>query len=383
MRERLGVLQTVTKEKSGTASTAIPASRATTAHAALSVSGVHVSYGGYAALRGVDLDVARGEFVALLGPSGCGKTSLLRTIAGFVQPQRGAVKLDGRDVAGLPPRLRNIGIVFQSYALFPHMTVLQNVMFGLDCQKVPRQEALARAHDVLELVNLKPLADRRPKQLSGGQQQRVALARAVVIRPDLLLLDEPLGALDKQLRVQMQTELKSLQRRLGVTAVFVTHDQEEAMSMADRIVVLREGAIAQVDTPETLFAAPSSAWVCEFVGAGNLLRGPLLPLGNGLMRLELASGSFVDVAGVDGAASQANGIVVQLPFDKVSVQPDEEAGLSVTGRRFLGSVLELQIASAAGTVCAHIPPADGAAFPVGARVRVGANAAYCRLLPDR
>ena len=225
---------------------------------------------GFAALKGIDLAVAKGEFVALLGPSGCGKTSLLRTIAGFVQPQRGAVRLNGRDVAGLPPRQRNIGIVFQSYALFPHMTVLQNVLFGLECRRVRKAAAASRAAQALELVGLTTFADRRPKQLSGGQQQRVALARAIVIEPDLLLLDEPLGALDKQLRVQMQTELKALQRRLGVTAVFVTHDQEEAMSMADRIVVMRDGTIAQTAAPETLFASPNSAWVCEFVGAGNL-----------------------------------------------------------------------------------------------------------------
>ena len=166
---------------------------------ALSVSGVHLHYGGVTALDGVHLDVARGEFVALLGPSGCGKTSLLRTIAGFVQPQRGAVRLHGRDVAGLPPRSRNIGIVFQSYALFPHMTVRDNVQFGLQCRKVGKAEAAERTARTLDLVGLAALADRRPKQLSGGQQQRVALARAIVIEPDLLLLDEPLGALDKQL----------------------------------------------------------------------------------------------------------------------------------------------------------------------------------------
>ena len=219
----------------------------TPATPSLAVAGVHVRYGGVAALNGVDLDVARGEFVALLGPSGCGKTSLLRVVAGFVHPDQGAVRLNGRDVAGLPPRSRNIGIVFQSYALFPHMSVLDNVLFGLQSRKVPPAAAAARARDALDLVGLAAFAGRRPKQLSGGQQQRVALARAIVIEPDLLLLDEPLGALDKQLRVQMQTELKSLQRRLGVTAVFVTHDQEEAMSMADRIVVMRDGAIAQTD----------------------------------------------------------------------------------------------------------------------------------------
>jgi ABC-type Fe3+/spermidine/putrescine transport system ATPase subunit len=345
---------------------------------ALSISGVHLNYGGVAALGGVDLDVARGEFVALLGPSGCGKTSLLRTVAGFVQPQLGAVRLHGREVSGLPPRKRNIGIVFQSYALFPHMSVLDNVLFGLECRKIGKAEAAERARRTLDLVGLAAMADRRPKQLSGGQQQRVALARAIVIEPDLLLLDEPLGALDKQLRVQMQTELKSLQRRLGVTAVFVTHDQEEAMSMADRIVVMRDGKVVQVDTPERLFGAPNSAWVCEFVGGGNLLRGELVPCGDGWLRLDVGSGSSLRVA------QGTPGNVVQVPFDKVRLIPSaSDTGLPVTGRRFLGSMVELHLQSAAGTVLAHVPPNEAAAFPLGARAHISADPADCRVLPDR
>jgi len=310
--------------------------------------------------------------VALLGPSGCGKTSLLRTIAGFVQPQRGAVRLHGRDVAGLPARSRNIGIVFQSYALFPHMTVLDNVLFGLECRKVPRAAAGVRAQQALALVGLVALAGRRPRELSGGQQQRVALARALVIEPDLLLLDEPLGALDKQLRVQMQTELKALQRRLGVTAVFVTHDQEEAMSMADRIVVMRDGQVAQVATPEVLFATPCSAWVCEFVGSGNLLRGMLTRGSGGLLRMEVAPGSVFEVA-------EAPGGVMQVPFGKVRLREAAD-GLVVTGRRFLGAVVEVQLAAPCGVVCAHLPPGDAAAFPVGARAHVGADPGDCRML---
>ena len=345
----------------------------------LDVVGAHLRYGGIAALRGVGLQVARGEFVALLGPSGCGKTSLLRVVAGFVQPDQGTVRLNGQDVAGLPPRRRNIGIVFQSYALFPHMTVLGNVLFGLECRKVAKPAAIARAQDALELVGLAALADRRPRQLSGGQQQRVALARALVIEPDLLLLDEPLGALDRQLRVQMQTELKSLQRRLGVTAVFVTHDQEEAMSMADRIVVMRDGLVMQVDTPERLFSAPNSAWVCGFVGAGNLLRGALAPAGNGRLRMELAPGSIIYVQ--DAAMP---GAIVQVPFDKLRLRPSGgDAGLTVTGRRFLGSTVELQLAYAAGVACAHLTPTEAAEFPLGARAHVHADAADCRLLPDQ
>ena len=342
---------------------------------ALSVSDLHVRYGSTTALHGVSLGVARGEFVALLGPSGCGKTSLLRTVAGFVQPDQGTVRLHGRDVAGVPARHRNIGIVFQSYALFPHMTALENVLFGLECRGLRRPAALPRARAALALVGLDTLADRRPRQLSGGQQQRVALARAIVIEPDLLLLDEPLGALDKQLRVQMQTELKALQRRLGVTAVFVTHDQEEAMSMADRIVVMRAGAIAQVDTPERLFRLPASAWVCEFVGGGNLLRAPLIPAGNGRMRMEIAPGSSIEVAPGPGA-------VVQIPFDRLRLHPATDGqGLPVTGRRFLGATVAVHLDSAAGPLCAHLPPDKADPFQLGTRAHVTAAPADCRLLP--
>jgi ABC-type Fe3+/spermidine/putrescine transport system ATPase subunit len=347
----------------------------------LEVAGLHVAYGQFAALKGIDLAVRSGEFVALLGPSGCGKTSLLRTVAGFVHPQRGRVALAGRDVAGLPPRDRNIGIVFQSYALFPHMTVLENVLFGLECRKIDKAAALSRARSTIDLVGLSPLADRRPRQLSGGQQQRVALARAIVIEPQLLLLDEPLGALDKQLRVQMQTELTTLQRRLGITAVFVTHDQEEAMSMADRIVVMRDGVIEQVAAPEELFRRPNSAWVCEFVGAGNLLRGKLRPSGHGRLRLDM--GPAIDIeASHDGG--DAAGSVVQVPFNRLRLAPAAEgSGLPVVGRRFMGSVVEVRIAREHATLCAQMSMDEAAAFPIGASVRVSANISDCRLLPDR
>ncbi|MFM8680876.1 MAG: ABC transporter ATP-binding protein [Alphaproteobacteria bacterium] len=351
----------------------------TTAPATLRIEGLHLSYGNVAALAGVDLEVARSEFVALLGPSGCGKTSLLRAIAGFFTPQRGSIWLKGRDMAQVPPRQRNIGIVFQSYALFPHMTATENVRFGLECRDVPRAEAEQRTQRALELVGLGQLAGRRPRQLSGGQQQRVALARALVIEPDMLLLDEPLAALDKQLRVQMQTELKSLQKSVDVTSIFVTHDREEAMSMADRIVVMRDGRIRQVATPEQLFAAPADAWVADFIGAGNLLEGGLQPDGTGGHALTLGGGSILSAAarpGDDPAAS-----VMFVPFDRVRLSPDPAPdGPVVASRRFLGLSVELHVRYRDGVVRALMSPSAAEAFPVGARVRVAAERADCRLL---
>uniref|UniRef100_A0A9E7ZMS1 ABC transporter ATP-binding protein n=1 Tax=Bosea sp. NBC_00436 TaxID=2969620 RepID=A0A9E7ZMS1_9HYPH len=345
--------------------------------ASLDVSGINLFYGATPALKDIDLTVAQGEFVALLGPSGCGKTSLLRSIAGFVQPQQGAIRLGGRDVAGLPPRERNIGIMFQSYALFPHMTVLENVLFGLECRKVPAAEARARAETALKRVSLSAFGDRRPKQLSGGQQQRVALARAIVIEPDLLLLDEPLGALDKQLRLQMQTELKMLQKSLGVTALFVTHDQEEAMTMADRIVVMRDGVIQQVDEPETLFTRPRNAWVSDFVSAGNIIHGELREAG-GECRVEIAPGSTFTAAAGPGKAGEA---VLFVPFHAVSIAADAASPLAVSAIRLLGLAIELQIAYGEHMVRVQLPSNRTAEFPIGTRVRLGADRADCRLLP--
>ena len=340
----------------------------------LEVTGLRVSYGGVAALRGLDLAVASGEFVALLGPSGCGKTSLLRSVAGFVAPEAGTIRLDGRDMAGVPPRKRNIGLVFQSYALFPHMDVAANVRFGLDCRGIGRAAAAARVADALALVGMGALADRRPGQLSGGQQQRVALARALVVAPGLLLLDEPLGALDRQLRLTMQMELRDLQRRLGVAALFVTHDQAEAMAMADRIAVMRDGVIEQVDTPERLYAAPANAWVCAFIGAGNLLRGPLSRTATGQWRMHISPGIAFDA---DGPAPGA----MFVPTERVRLHPAPEGGgLPVTARRFLGGAVEVQVATPAGTVATVLPLAEAADYQPGRPVLMSARG--CRLLPD-
>ncbi|MGW5370131.1 ABC transporter ATP-binding protein [Streptomyces sp. NPDC004009] len=231
------------------------------------------SFGETTAVAGVDLDVRDGEFFSMLGPSGSGKTTVLRLIAGFETPTGGSVELAGQDVTGLAPFERDVHTVFQDYALFPHMTVEQNVAYGLRVRKVPKAERLVRARKALAEVRLEGYGRRRPSQLSGGQRQRVALARALVGRPRVLLLDEPLGALDLKLREQMQVELKALQREVGITFVFVTHDQEEALTMSDRIAVFDRGRIAQVGTPAEIYERPATAFVASFVGTSNLLDG--------------------------------------------------------------------------------------------------------------
>lgn len=223
------------------------------------------------ALRGVSLSIESGEFFTLLGPSGCGKTTLLRTIAGFHAPDRGSVVVDGKPLTGVPVHARNIGLVFQSYALFPHMTVFENVAFGLESRRVPKQELEARVNQVLATVRLEELGQRTPDQLSGGQQQRVGIARALVIDPAVLLMDEPLSNLDAKLRVTMRDEIRALQRASGTTTIYVTHDQEEALAVSDRIAVFNEGAVQQVGAPREVYADPHNAFVAAFVGHMNFL----------------------------------------------------------------------------------------------------------------
>ncbi|MFD9942755.1 ABC transporter ATP-binding protein [Nonomuraea sp. NPDC059023] len=238
---------------------------------AVDVRAVTKRYPGSLALDEVSLHVAAGEFMTLLGSSGSGKSTLLNVVAGFTEPTSGSVLVDGADITGVPPHRRELGMVFQHYALFPHMNVFENVAFPLRRRKVRGAELRRRVRDALEVVELGALGERRPSQLSGGQQQRVALARAIVFRPRVLLMDEPLGALDKRLREQLQLEIKRLHRELGITFVFVTHDQEEALTMSDRVALLREGRIVQVGTPQELYERPASRYVAEFLGESNLL----------------------------------------------------------------------------------------------------------------
>ncbi len=237
------------------------------------LAGVTKRYGDAVAVDDLSLTIQPGEFLSLLGPSGCGKTTTLRMIAGFEHPDEGDIRISGRSVLGLPPHRREVNTVFQAYALFPHMSVAENVAYGLQQRRVPKAEQQQRVAEALDMVQLRRFADRKPTQLSGGQQQRIALSRALINRPSVLLLDEPLAALDRQLREEMQVELKLLQGRLGTTFVFVTHDQGEALSMSDRIAVMRNGAIEQLDAPATIYSEPASAYVASFIGQQNFLHG--------------------------------------------------------------------------------------------------------------
>ena len=271
-----------------------PTAPARTVATAVGISNITKRFGDVVAVDDISLDIADGEFFAMLGPSGCGKTTTLRMIAGLEFPIQGSLTIFGQEVGTLPPNKRPVNTVFQNYALFPHLNIFDNVAFGLKMQKVGKREIGTRVGEALELVRLGNMAMRSPTQLSGGQQQRIALARALVNRPKVLLLDEPLGALDLKLREQMQGELKELQRSLGITFVFVTHDQEEALTMSDRIAVMNEGQLLQVDPPEAIYERPVNRFVADFIGQTNLLRGTVedhdvVCLANGA-RVPLATG---------------------------------------------------------------------------------------------
>ncbi|PHQ81303.1 MAG: spermidine/putrescine ABC transporter ATP-binding protein PotA [Coxiella sp. (in: Bacteria)] len=254
----------------------------------LSLRNLSKSFDGESVLQPIDLEVKNGEFLTLLGPSGCGKTTLLRLLAGFETPDQGDVYINGECVNKVAPEQRNVNMVFQSYALFPHMTVFDNVAFGLKCQKVPAAEIKRRVTDTLKMVRMLDLATRKPDQLSGGQQQRVAIARAVINEPLVLLLDEPLSALDYHLRYNMQLELKALQRRLGITFVLVTHDQDEALSLSDRVVVMNHGCIEQIGTPRDIYEEPVNLFVAQFIGRANILEKTVLNVTDTMIEVEVA-----------------------------------------------------------------------------------------------
>jgi spermidine/putrescine transport system ATP-binding protein len=277
-------------------------------------------FGGVTVVDGLNLEIRRGEFFSMLGPSGCGKTTTLRMIGGFEVPSEGMVRLDGQDVTDLPAFRRDVNTVFQSYGLFPHLSVFDNVAFGLRRKKVDAKEVERRVLEALELVDLKGYGKRRRSQLSGGQQQRVALARALVNRPQVLLLDEPLGALDLKLRKQMQLELKRIQKEVGITFIFVTHDQEEAMTISDRIAVMNNGRIEQLGRPEEVYERPATVFVAEFLGASNLLDGTFRGNQDGWGMVELDSGVMIRIPVADGRRSGER-LRVGVRPEKIHVLP--------------------------------------------------------------
>jgi putative spermidine/putrescine transport system ATP-binding protein len=327
-------------------------------------------YGDFHAVREFSLTIADGEFLVLLGPSGCGKTTTLRMVAGFIEPSAGHVRLAGQDVTLLPPWRRNAGMVFQSYALFPHMTVAQNVAFGLEMRKLPRADIERRVEEVLALVRLGGYGGRLPRQLSGGQQQRVALARALAIRPDVLLLDEPLSNLDAKLRQEVRVEIRELQRQLGLTTVMVTHDQEEALTMADRLVVMNEGAVKQVGTQRDLYERPADRFVAGFVGRSTFLAGKVEAPG----RFRTDGG--LDLSIKDGTPGPA---VLALRPERVEIGPTVLSGLdnrqpgTVEFVSYLGALIDIHVRlSPADRLVVQIANREGGFAPeVGQSVHVG------------
>jgi len=301
--------------------------------AAVELRNISKSFDGHPAVVDVTLAVERGEFFSLVGPSGCGKTTLLRLIAGFEIPICGGILLDGAPVTDLPPRHRPLNLVFQHYALFPHMSVYKNVAFGLEMLKLPQTEIDQRVRQVLDLVHLSGLEKRCPKQLSGGQQQRAALARAIVTEPPVLLLDEPLGALDLKLRKAMQLELKSLQRRLGLTFIHVTHDQEEALAVSDRLAVMYAGRVLQIGTPEAIYEHPKSRFVADFIGEANLFEGEVKALAGAYARVAVNGVEF-NACVRSEAVSAGSPVLLTLRPEKIALdrQPLPEGDNSFLGR---------------------------------------------------
>jgi len=317
------------------------------------------------AVDAISLDVDRGQFFALLGPSGCGKTTTLRMIGGFEEPTEGRIELGGVDVARLPPYKRDVNTVFQSYALFPHLSIFENVAFGLRRLRVKSDDLRRRVSEALELVGLTGLERRKPRQLSGGQQQRIALARALVNRPRVLLLDEPLGALDLKLRKEMQLELKGIQHEVGITFVHVTHDQEEAMTMADRIVIMNSGRIEQVGTPSELYETPRTAFVAGFLGISNLLEGEVLGEGT----VKLSDGTIVRVP--PAALTRAGIVQIGVRPEKIRIGGGEENTLSgvVTESAYIGVSTQYILDTPAGPVTVYVQnDRPGGQVATGARL---------------
>jgi spermidine/putrescine transport system ATP-binding protein len=340
-----------------------------------------------AAVDHVDLEVSPGEFFSLLGPSGCGKTTTLRMVAGFEVPTGGRILLDGRDVSHLQPNKRNVNTVFQSYALFPFLNVAANVGFGLRYHSLSKTEIKTRVGEILELVQLTGMERRKPHQLSGGQQQRVALARALVLKPSVLLLDEPLGALDAKLRRVLQVELKALQEQIGITFLFVTHDQEEALTMSDRLAVMAKGRVAQLGTPREVYEEPANAYVADFLGVSNLLDATVTHAGGAAAPCELRIGDFTVEAGC-GHVGSTGPVKVAVRPERVNLDeygtpgPNRIPGM-VERTVFRGSSTQVYVRLATGSTVQALVYNGGSELPwtQGSAVSVGLIAAALRVLP--
>ena len=339
---------------------------------AVCLKGVAKRYGDVEAVKPLDLDVAKGDFLAILGPSGCGKTTLLRIIGGFVRPTSGKIEVDGADVTDLPPERRPTNMVFQGYGLFPHMTVKQNIAYGLKLRKLPASEIDARVTRVLSLVRMEKLADRSSQELSGGQQQRVAVARALVMEPPVLLLDEPFGALDLKLRQAMQEEMRRIHREVGGTFVFVTHDQGEALALANRIAVMNEGAIEQIGTPEEIYHAPRSRFVADFIGEANILEGQRRD-----GRVTGPGGLVVTGPGPDGPVA----LVVRPEAIQFTSEGESDHSLQgiVEEAGFVGSHIRYVVALPSGERVRVHHPGDGT-VKAGDEVAIGWPAAALKVV---
>ena len=356
----------------------------------LEVSGLTKSFGGATAVRDLDLAAPLGAFVALLGPSGCGKTTTLRLIAGFERPDAGEIRIKGREVRTLPPHRRDIGIVFQSYALFPHKTVFENIAYGLLRRKVARPELQARVREAIGLVRLNGLEQRYPRQLSGGQQQRVALARAIVIRPSLLLFDEPLSNLDAKLRLNMRSEVRRLQRHLGITTVLVTHDQEEALSMADQVVVMNHGMVEQAGVPQEIYTRPANLFVAGFIGEASLLPVTVISAAPGVVRVQCGP-TVLQVTRCDPSMLPGTRGTLVLRSEDMRLVGDEEPATGtmnvvegvVRESTYLGAVRQYRVTGVSDAdVMFQLPGNRGDMLREGQSVRIGWPADAGSFCPD-
>ncbi|HEV7302152.1 MAG TPA: ABC transporter ATP-binding protein [Tepidisphaeraceae bacterium] len=348
----------------------------------IDVQNVTKRWGSFTAVDDVNLQIKAGEFITLLGPSGCGKTTLLRMISGFEVPTAGRVMLDGRDVTSVPPYRRDVNQVFQSYALFPHLTVRDNIAFGLRMKKVARREITSRVDEVVAMVALNGMEDRRPSQLSGGQRQRVALARAIVNRPKVLLLDEPLSALDAKLRHAMQIELKRLQQRLGITFLFVTHDQEEALTMSDRIAVVNKGRIEQLGKVDDIYHRPQTAFVAHFIGQANVIDVTVRSIDNGRARIHLGGDVelLADAGNLGAGATHARVSIRPEKFHLTKHPPigDNVFPATVVEELFRGAIDELLLRTAWGQELTAVVANEGG---MTESLHAG-DAVYVQLHPD-